>query len=94
MFVSSISKIKVFDKFHISSIFLCQDVILDVIPDVIYCIWMQCQDVIPEPLLTVLTDGKIPVLTVKLTEPIRIKMLNYRDTVQAISVITNDELFF
>lgn len=52
-----------------------------------------CQDVIsiawaPQ------TNGNIPVHAMKLTRTIRIKVLNYRDAVQAMSLMTNAKMSF
>ena len=54
----------------------------------------HCQDVIlqvPEPLQT---HENIPVSTMKLTKAIWNKILDYRDTVQAVSVMADDEVSF
>ena len=75
MFLSLTSKNKGFDKIHVSGIFRCQDIILQ----------------LPGPSQT---DGNILLPTMKLIKTIRNKVLNYRDTVQAISVMTDDKVSF
>ena len=61
----------------------------------VYIISLPRYQDVPQQLLEPLqTDGNIPISTIKLTKTIQNKILNYRDTVQGISVMTYDKMSF